>query len=819
MNNDDTHSGSGSAAPEDTEARIVAWLLGEADAAEAAALEAMIAADPTLADLKARLERLLGLVGQAQSADADAPRLSDERRSELLRTLSAPSQAQEAAADPYAFPALAAERRRRFTVTMSLLAAAACVTLGVFLSIDRQTEARHVKARAVLAYDGSAEKKEVLEGQMEMQKREQMRYNAEAKRSQAVLEKQLAEDKGSAAFAVEMPAAPASAGEAVPEEPVLNNARQLQAASSLYYSLQSPAAAGSDSLSRTPQAVTGSGQPPVVAFNAPMPDAPAVYDAGSFGSGGLRLPAARVAPPAEATAMASPIAVSLDDELSKSRPAANTLAGTRVRTVDADTGDENRDLKTDSAKVSAPIAGLGAVAGDKLAGKDADLGDNGAELTAAQQPLSTFSLHVGDASFVLAAQALAAGEVPDPAAIRPEEFYNAFDYGDPVPSMAEKVSCHVEQAAHPFDQQRNLIRIAMRVPDTGRGPEEPLSLTLLLDTSGSMERADRAAAVKRAMQTLVSLLGAQDRVTLIGFSRRPRLMADSVPGNEAAKLLDIVSHTPPEGGTNLEEAVRLAGQIATREFRVGAQNRIILLTDGATNLGDVEPAHLSALVEPLRQQSIAFDACGVGTNGIDDAVLEALARKGAGRYYVLGSPEQADEGFARQVAGSLRPAAEKVKVQVRFNPSRVGAYRLVGFEQHRLAAQDFRNDRVGDSSLARGEAAVAVYEVEPLGQGEGELGEVTVRFRDTGSGETVERGWTLPYDPAAPSLDKASPTLQLAGAATLVAEKLRGGARADGIKLARLAPEMNMLRARYARSERVQQLASMYDQMRRLNLE
>ncbi|HLP08444.1 MAG TPA: von Willebrand factor type A domain-containing protein, partial [Opitutaceae bacterium] len=438
------------------------------------------------------------------------------------------------------------------------------------------------------------------------------------------------------------------------------------------------------------------------------------------------------------------------------------------------------------------------------------------ETSAAQEPVSTFSLHVSDASFKLALTALAAGRLPDAASIRPEEFYNAFDYGDPAPGAGEKVSCRIEQAAHPFAQQRNLVRIAVRVPATGRGSGTPLNLTVLLDTSGSMERPDRRAAVRAALSTLVGLLGPADRVTLIGFARQPRLLADAFDGAHAGQLLDLLDRTPAEGGTNLEEALKLGGELARRHFSATAQNRLVLLTDGAANLGNADPERLAASIESLRSQRIAFDACGVGLEGVDDDMLEALTRKGDGRYYVLDSPEAADAGFARQLAGAFRPAAENVKLQVRFNPARVGRYRLVGFEKHRLREEDFRNDAVDAAELAAEEAAVALYEVEVLPQGEGEVAEVLVRFRDAASKEMVERGWTVPYEPRAAAFDRTSSSLQLAGTAAALAEKLRGGPAGDRVDLDALAPFVAAQRARRPDDKRLQDLATMFEQLRRM---
>jgi Ca-activated chloride channel homolog len=439
------------------------------------------------------------------------------------------------------------------------------------------------------------------------------------------------------------------------------------------------------------------------------------------------------------------------------------------------------------------------------------------ETSAARESVSTFSLHVSDVSFRLAQAALARGEAPDPTRIRPEEIYNAFDYGDPSPTPAEKIASRIEQAAHPFLQQRNLVRIAMKVAATGRGATTPLRLTVLLDTSGSMEREDRVAAVRGAMTALVSLLGPSDRITLIGFSRQPRLLAESVAGNQARTVLDLITNTPAEGGTNLEEALKLGGELARRHQLAGAQNRIVLLTDGAANLGNAVPAQLATMIETLRQQGIAFDACGVGLDGLDDTMLEALTRKGDGRYYALSSGDATDGGFARQLAGAFRPAAENVKVQVRFNPARVGHYRLIGFEQHRLRTEDFRNDQVDAAELAAEEAAVALYQVEVLPQGAGELGEVFVRFRDPASGAMVERSWTLAYDPAARAFDRATASLQLAGTAALMAEKLRESPLADQFKLGDLARTVNLLQNHYAGEKRVQELVQMYRQMRRIS--
>jgi hypothetical protein len=233
--------------------------------------------------------------------------------------------------------------------------------------------------------------------------------------------------------------------------------------------------------------------------------------------------------------------------------------------------------------------------------------------------------------------------------------------------------------------------------------------------------------------------------------------------------------------------------LADRRKLAGAQNRIVLFTDGAANLGNADPQRLAEKVRQLRQNGIAFDIAGIAADGLNDELLGELARNGNGRYHVVG--KGADNDFAKQLAGAFRPAAENVKVQVRFNPERVGRYKLIGFEKDRLKTEDFRNDRVDAAELAAEEAGVAIYQVEPKPEGNGELGEVSVRFRDAASGGMVERTWTIPHEPGASAIDRATPSMQLAALAMLAGEKLRGGPLAEAIDFKQLTgPQANVKR-------------------------
>ena len=135
---------------------------------------------------------------------------------------------------------------------------------------------------------------------------------------------------------------------------------------------------------------------------------------------------------------------------------------------------------------------------------------------------------------------------------------------------------------------------------------------------------------------------------MVTFARTARLWVDGVPGSQAAQVAEEVSGLTPQGGTNLEDAMNLAYQTALRHYLANGINRVVLLTDGAANLGNVEPEALKQKVEANRKQGIALDCFGIGWEGYNDDLLEVLSRNGDGRYGFINTPEEAATEFAGQ---------------------------------------------------------------------------------------------------------------------------------------------------------------------------
>ena len=438
------------------------------------------------------------------------------------------------------------------------------------------------------------------------------------------------------------------------------------------------------------------------------------------------------------------------------------------------------------------------------------------EVQTREQPFSTFSLRVSDVSFRLAAASLDQEMLPQPNSIRSEEFINAFDYRDPAPSPGQPVAFTWDTARYPFAQNRDLVRFSLKTAAAGRPVGRPLNLVLLLDASGSMERFDRVQIVHAALRVLATQLHRGDTLSVVTFARTARLWVDGVPGDRAGQVADELDGLTPQGGTNLELAMNLGYETALRHYSPAGINRVVLLTDGAANLGDTDPEQLRQMVDKNRRQGIALDCFGIGWEGYNDDLLEVLTRAGDGRYGFLNTPEAAATDFAAQLAGALRAAASNVKVQVQFNPDRVTSYRQIGFARQQLAPEQFRDNTVVAGTLGAAEAGNALYVIELNDQGSGPIAVVRVRYNIAGSTEVQEHEWIVPFAGQPIALEAAGPAMRLAATAGAFAEWLASNPSAAEVTPDRLLPYLTGVSAAYGADPNPQKLERMIRQTKAL---
>lgn len=402
-----------------------------------------------------------------------------------------------------------------------------------------------------------------------------------------------------------------------------------------------------------------------------------------------------------------------------------------------------------------------------------------------QDHQSTFGLDVDTASYTLARRYLKAGYRPPHGAIRMEEFVNAFDYNYPQQQRGV-FSVHAEGAPNPFARPGNpttLLKIGIRGKVIGRDARRPVHLVFVVDTSGSMARADRLPLVQYTLTLLVSELEPTDKVSLVTYGNEARLILEAVPvGKFRPRIVQVIQAMRAGGSTNMIQGMQLGYALARRAFVAGQTSRVILCSDGVANIGETDAEAILKKVEHNRDQGITFTAAGFGFGAYNDQLLEQLANRGDGNYVFIDSQAEAREQFVDRMSAMLQTIAKDAKIQVEFNPRRVRRYRLIGYENRAIADEQFRDDTVDAGEVGSGQSATAMYELELVGEPGPEayrdLGTVYVRYRNVETGAVEEINRRLESSMVRRRAVADAPRFYLAACAAQTAELLRGSEHA-----------------------------------------
>lgn len=336
-------------------------------------------------------------------------------------------------------------------------------------------------------------------------------------------------------------------------------------------------------------------------------------------------------------------------------------------------------------------------------------------LAAAQNPLSTFSIDVDTASYSNVRRFIESGSLPPKDAVRIEEMLNYFAYDYQPPTDGTPFATHVESASAPWAPTHRLVKIGLKGKEIPQNNRPASNLVFLIDVSGSMEDANKLPLVKKSLKMLVDNLGKKDRVAMVVYAGASGLALPSTNGNNKEKILGALDNLSAGGSTNGAQGIELAYKTAEENFIKRGTNRVILATDGDFNVGITNQGDLTRLIEEKAKTGIFLSVLGYGMGNYKDSTLEKLADKGNGNYAYIDTINEARKVLVEQMGGTLVTIAKDVKIQVEFNPALVAAYRLIGYENRMLRAEDFNNDKIDAGDIGAGHTVTALYEVVPVG--------------------------------------------------------------------------------------------------------
>jgi Ca-activated chloride channel family protein len=353
-------------------------------------------------------------------------------------------------------------------------------------------------------------------------------------------------------------------------------------------------------------------------------------------------------------------------------------------------------------------AGVSPDAGDKFVG----VGTNPFVL-ASHDPFSTFAADVDTASYDIFRREAQLGQLPQPASVRLEEYVNYFSYDYPAPEPGAQVPFKISLAAasQVFDRGTTLLRVGIQASKAAALQKKPANLVFLLDVSGSMADSSKLPLAQKMMIAALDTLDATDTVAIVTYSTTAVVRLTPTAVSQRANIVTVINSLSAGGSTAGADGLGMAYAQALAGYIEGGINHIVMCTDGDFNVGPSSTTDLLNLIKEKRKTGVTLTALGFGSGNLNDAMMEAVAGAGNGIYSVITDESYAQKYVREKLLSTVVHVAKDMKIQVEFNPAKVYAYRLLGYEDRAIPDINFRNDIIDAGEVGAGHRVTALYEI------------------------------------------------------------------------------------------------------------
>lgn len=376
--------------------------------------------------------------------------------------------------------------------------------------------------------------------------------------------------------------------------------------------------------------------------------------------------------------------------------------------------------------------------------------ENGFQSTATS-PLSTFAADVDTASWAQIREMLLMGEKVPADCVRIEEMLNYFHYDYARPENGEPFGVTMEMGDCPWREGNKLLLVGLQAEEI-ETTDQDVNMVFLIDVSGSMDASNKLPLAKRAFTLLLEHMKPTDTISIVTYANSSKIVLDGVPAADSTRIMSAINELMAGGGTNGGEGIMTAYALAKTHFKEGGVNRIILATDGDLNVGVTSEGELARMVSEQKEAGIALTVLGFGGNNYKDNRMEALADYGDGNYHYIDTIHEARRALVTEGGGTFNTVAKDVKLQLDFNPAYIKGYRLIGYEDRLLNAEDFADDSVDGGEIGSGHRVTALYEIVPA-DSDFDFGAVESRYAAGGAGEANGEMLTLSVRAKAPDGD------------------------------------------------------------------
>ncbi len=271
------------------------------------------------------------------------------------------------------------------------------------------------------------------------------------------------------------------------------------------------------------------------------------------------------------------------------------------------------------------------------------------------------------ASYHYAQKQIERGDLGFHRSIRIDEYLNAFPQDWFKLGVGQELALRIDplttKTIQPGETALYQIAVKTRMPST-QELRTPLALSFVIDVSGSMNDDNKIVHTREALRNSLLELKDGDVVSLVIFNNEARVVASSVTLSSASRatLVAQVEALRAGGGTNIEEGL-VVGYKEMAKFPAGNVKRLILLTDGQSNVGAVTPDQIAKEAAVRRIEGARISTIGLGID-VNEALLRRIAEAGQGHYYFAENAQTLTKILRDGLQTTVTPVAKDVTLEI-----------------------------------------------------------------------------------------------------------------------------------------------------------
>ncbi len=173
------------------------------------------------------------------------------------------------------------------------------------------------------------------------------------------------------------------------------------------------------------------------------------------------------------------------------------------------------------------------------------------------------------------------------------------------------------------------------------------NITFILDVSSSMNSSGKLELLKESMTELVTILRAEDLISVIKYSSNVSVVVNGLGGDEKEKINERVAALRTSSSTAGGDAIQVAYRMNRKIYSPERNNIVIMITDGAFNRGS--KTYLETIEKNYNERGIIFSVVGIKTSEYVTTHMDNIVSKGGGSFIQVRTHEDAKTKIIQEI--------------------------------------------------------------------------------------------------------------------------------------------------------------------------